>query len=407
DPEGNPVRLWQPDEPVAPESTSPTESAYVRPLDDDTRPGSSPRWRRWLPWLPIALGAILAVVVTTVLQREGPPEATDRSPTPTAAATTPTTPAGSDPVSVERLEPRMLGVEAGWELFARSADELVRIELAEGRITRTDLGTSSYSESAYFVVGPRGALIRPADDVAGEYVADGEAPREVFAPADRSGPAHPGPEPGTVWVPEHRHGQDSLALMTLDGEPRDTRVPVPSGFWPSGPDGAGYVLGHHTGGTYTVRPDGLHRVTTGMVLAAGPTRFLTVECDERARCSRVVVDRDSGTRRVLPGGAGGAMVGPGGGTISPDGSLAAIPSDPMTGRLGYNLLDLSSGEEHPVTAVTELDHARTPAFSPDGRWLFVPGSADGLIAFDTRTKQTRQLPVDLRSVADVAVRPAE
>src|ERR1700683_2836050 len=77
-------------------------------------------------------------------------------------------------VSVIPVGHRLLGVRAGWQLFARGPDDLLRIQFAEGRITRTyvpPLETSS--RAVAFMVAAHETVIRPADLVPGYVVPDG------------------------------------------------------------------------------------------------------------------------------------------------------------------------------------------------------------------------------------------
>ncbi|WP_199435330.1 VOC family protein, partial [Qaidamihabitans albus] len=407
DPEGNPVRLWQPD--AASTAWSP-EPSYVRAVDenpagkgDAVRAARAGR-RRWLPWLPLVLAvAVAAVFVTTT----GGENVGEETPAPSSPAAPGLTTAAPPPVEVTNAGPRLLGVTAGWELFAHGEGQLIRVELAEGRVTRTRLPGLNTTGPAFLVVGPDSALVHPNDHVSGYLVPDGEPPRELPVEARHGGHAYPGPEPGTMWVQAQEHDRNDLSLVTLDGEPAGSRVPVPADghFWPQGADGTGHVLGNFTDGTYLARPDGLHRVTTGALLAAGPTRYLLVECDDRARCSRVVVDRATGDRRVLPGSTAAAIGAAG--PVSPDGAFAAyVPGGPA-GSGAVTLVDLASGRDHRIGTPRALDPGTSLVFSPDGRWLFLPGGPDGLLAVDTRTKRTRQLPFELPGVGHVAVRSAD
>lgn len=68
---------------------------------------------------------------------------------------------------------------------------------------------------------------------------------------------------------------------------------------PSGPDGAGYLIVYAAGGTYDLRPGSTRRITTGQLLAMGPTGWLTLECDDQLRCFTMAVDRNTWTHRVL------------------------------------------------------------------------------------------------------------
>jgi hypothetical protein len=55
----------------------------------------------------------------------------------------------------------LLGVTAGWELFARGPDDVLRIEPALGRIDETYVPSlETASPDVAFVVGPHSAVIR-------------------------------------------------------------------------------------------------------------------------------------------------------------------------------------------------------------------------------------------------------
>lgn len=68
----------------------------------------------------------------------------------------------------------LLGVTAGWELFARGPNDLMRIQLAQGRIFQTYVPSlETASPDVAFVVGAHEAVIRPSDLVPGYVVPDG------------------------------------------------------------------------------------------------------------------------------------------------------------------------------------------------------------------------------------------
>jgi hypothetical protein len=72
-----------------------------------------------------------------------------------------------------------------------------------------------------------------------------------------------------------------MTLVGFDGRRTSTSIPFPRGDTFPTSDAAGYLLFQLTGGVYRATPEGLRRVTSGQVLAAGPTRWLTLECDSR------------------------------------------------------------------------------------------------------------------------------
>lgn len=119
------------------------------PPDSVTFGSSRPHRRRWSPWLRYVVagfvGAGLVAVVVVAVVRHGSTQAASPSPRATGAENSPasgsstTSAVPSRPVVVTRLGHRVLGVRAGWELFARGSGglsgppgELVRIQLAKG-----------------------------------------------------------------------------------------------------------------------------------------------------------------------------------------------------------------------------------------------------------------------------------
>lgn len=214
----------------------------------------------------------------------------------------------------------MLGVTAGWELFARGDDAVVRVQLAAGRVTRTPVPRLRSTGPVSFLVGPRTAIIAPIDNVPRYEVPDGAAARP--ASASTEGPIFPGPDTTHVWLPNN--DESALLLSGLEsGVPAQPviRVPQGSSVLSTVPDGAGYVLFTSADGTYDARPDGLHRITTGAVLAVGPTGWLTRDCAAPARCAATYVERASGARRVVQTGERTSSAY---GVISPDGHTAAL-----------------------------------------------------------------------------------
>lgn len=192
----------------------------------------------------------------------------------------------------------------------------------------------------------------------------------------------------------------------------DTRpgpvLPIPAGgnVQAGTPDGAGYLLFPGVGGTYDSRPDGLHRVTTGTVLAVGPTRWLVSECDNRGKCTTVVIDRTGGARHVLrPIPLVGNSVLPG--LISPDGTTAAeLDSSSQIGAV--HLRDLTSGADHPLAVPTDQSsfNLGVQVWSPDSRWLFIATADEHLAVVDAHTRQVRDLGISLPNLNQLAIRNA-
>jgi len=361
----------------------------------------------------LVAAAAVAVAVIAVVRSGGspagsptaPPRATgSRSsvpgPSPTASSGVVSTPA----VSVTILGHPLLGVHAGWEMFGRGPGVVVRIQFARGRITRTAYPALSSGGPVTFVTDAEGALVRPIDFVPGYLIPDGEPAREVPGALEAGGPVFPGPDPRHLWVASST-SDDRMVLVGMDGRRTGPSVAAPPQGSPVNasllavPDQTGYLLFPGAGGVYDVRPGGTSRVTTGTVLAVGPTRWLTAECDSHAHCRLVVTDRSTGVRHPLSThpplstrikGAGLSAVG----VISPDGATAAVPVGSPQARI--EIIDLATGAAHALPLRIDLSGADTGwaweamVWSPDSRWLFVAARGD-LDAVSQRTGQITNL----------------
>jgi hypothetical protein len=197
-----------------------------------------------------------------------------------------------------------------------------------------------------------------------------------------------------------------MKLVGLNGRPTGTSLPTPDGTGSVNPDGAGYLMFYGTGGAYDVRPDGISRITTGELLAAGPTEWLTRECDAAYRCSAAVIDRATGARRMLlhaPVNGSGVS-----GAISPDGLYAAVFTVDGSGQPSLGLLNLTTGRTVPLDIPFDPQYSFSSgvcAWSPDSRWLFASGAEGRLKVFDRHTMRLTDLGVSF-PVTQVAFRSA-
>jgi hypothetical protein len=307
-------------------------------------------------------------------------------------------------VSVTILGHPLLGVRAGWELFGRGPGEVVRIQFARGRITRTAHPPLSSGGPVTFVTDAEGALVRPIDFVPGYLIPDGEPAREAPGALDAGGPVFPGPDPRHLWVSSST-SDDRMVLVGVDGRRTGPSIAAPPQSSPVNtslsaiPDQTGYLLFPGIGGVYDVRPSGTSRVTTGTVLAVGPTRWLAAECNSHARCRPVVIDRSTGVRYPLNtrvplstrlNGAVPSTVG----VISPDGATAAVLLGSPQARI--EIIDLATGAAHTLPLRIDLSEVdmgwawESMVWSPDSRWLFVAANGD-LYAVNQRTGQITNL----------------
>jgi hypothetical protein len=361
----------------------------------------TPPNRRWPAWpVLLAMVALAATLIATASHGRRPPAPSAHGQRPSRA------PAA---VTVTQAGHPLLGATGGWELFGLIAGEVVDIQPGRGRVTRTVIPPLMSTGPVSFVAGPGQVIIRPLDLVPGYLVADGQPARVLPGALSHGGPVFPGPARGQLWVQTASGNNTAISLATMDGHTLGVTIRFPGGdasLLRARSDGSGYFLLPWAGGVYDARPGRLRLITTGTVVAVGPTRWLAVECGRPPRCAEVVIDQASGARRVLPrhslsGPSAGAEMFPG--AISPDGSTAAVFRAGKAGTPVLHLIDLASGADHllPVQGSTGTG---TMAWSPDSRWLFV-ASAQGqkLLAINAHTLRASGLGIALPPVTQVAV----
>lgn len=321
----------------------------------------------------------------------------------------PQPPPGS--VSVRSAGHRLLGVRAGWELFARGPGSMVAIGLAAGRITVTRVpALDTNNPQVAFIVGAHEVTIRPFDNVPGYVVPDGEPARPLAGVlgAAAPGPLLPGPRPGQTWVQTGNAAASSLQLIGSDGRSTGTaarlppNVAVPLNAVPDGRGDALVLGGNDLTYDATATRYWLVRAT---VLAVGPADWLGFAC-QGLSCRNVVISAVTGAVRQLPALAPvvPAFAWPSLGVTSPDGRYAAVPSEGgMTPTL--RLVNLGTGASVEISLrISPSPGYEDMAWSPDSRWLFV-STADGkLMAVNAATGKASSLGVPLPPVTQVAVR---
>jgi hypothetical protein len=367
--------------------------------------------RRWVPRALLAC-LVLAAVVTIAVRGVGH-----------QARSAAQGPAPPPPLRVTIVGHPLLGVSAGWELFARGPDDLLRIQPAQGRIIQTYVpALETGSPDVAFVIGANEAVIRPADLVPGYVVPDDGQARPLAGLFADGGPMIPGPAGSqAAWVTTGPPTSPSLSLVRLTGHRSGPSIR----FQPGGPqlpatavsDGRGDVL--VTTGSFEVYDTGpgWDRLLPGMVVAVGPTEWLVDACNVLyTNCRYEVVDIASGSQRALPGPAPADPYyysWPPTGVISPDGSTAAVADYGPTGLVTAHLIDLRTGAVRDLNVPLGGPSNDLPlgganqysmAWSPDGRWLFVAASGGKLVAVDPRTGRAEGLGVRLPAVDQVAIR---
>lgn len=317
----------------------------------------------------------------------------------------PATAATSTVTVTERGRP-LLDVPVDWELFGQGPGVVVRMELGRGRITRTWVPELGSASPIFFVVGQDRAIVHPMDWVPGYVVHDGKPATRLPPALNQAASMLPGPDPLHLWAETAAGAGSALTLLTLDGRPAGVQIPIPQDATVQASDRAGNALMFGIGGMYDARPDGMHRITSGTLLAVGPTRWLTLECDERYRCAGVVIDRASGARRALKTPLDSYEQNAG--AVSPDGRMAALLQPNGVGGSNMHLVDLIADADR-VTSVTTNSNqtlgGRAFVWSPDSRWLFVTNGA-GQVRAVNRAGRSVTLDVGVGRLDQVALRVA-
>ena len=368
------------------------------------------RRRQWLRRVPSALAVLaLAAFLVYTVHHDNRTAAPAGAPSAIASSPAPSQPAQANRATltpeVSDLGYSLFDAAPGWELVGRGPSGVFVLDPAHGRLTWTPIPGLASTGPVSLAAGKGWVMVRPMDSVPGYLVQDGQAARELSGELSHGGPVLPGPDGSTVWVPTTTNDGSVMALVDIQGRPTGPTLAIPkdnNGVYFA--DARGYLVFDAIGGYYDAVPDGIHRVTTGSLIAVGPTRWLTLECDDQHRCTTVVVDRRTGSRRTL-----NVVTQPYRplGVISPDGTKAAITTTDPAGLTTAHLIDLGSGTDTPLPLPSnQLDNDGMMVWSPDSRWLIVATFSGTLYPVDAKAAQISQLTMELPPVTQLVVRTA-
>src|SRR5258708_14631953 len=174
------------------------------------------------------------------------------------------------PVQVAGVGHRLLGVRAGWELFGSGPSQVVRIQLARARLSRTAFPGLQSSGPVTLLAGPHQAIVRPLDYVPGYLIPDGRTARPLRGALSSGGVVLPGPRPGEFWMESGDGAHMSMLLVGPAGNRLGPAMPTPMlTGWPF-PDGRGDLIVQRRAGVYDQGPGLRPFVTRGAIAAAGP-----------------------------------------------------------------------------------------------------------------------------------------
>ena len=358
------------------------------------------RRRRLLLLAAVVVVLLLAGVTTRVLGPDAPAGAQAPSPTPTASDRPSSAPASTravptTPVVLPRAAAPVPGFPRG-DLYARDAQHLYRVELATGRVTATAADVRSGSPVALLPVRD-GVVLRPLDPVPGLRVPDGWPARELQGRLRTSTQVLPGPG-DRLWVSELFDGRSSeFALTDADGRPLGDSVRE-NGYFAA--DATGGLLLVDNAGVWERRHRSWHRISPGILVAAGRAQHLLARC-EGDRCATYRYDRRTGvTTRVLRA----TPLISGGGSLSPDGRFVATATS-VVGEPVTQVVEVATGRV--LTRVVTRTAAETSSqlvWSADGSRLL--GLDDGqLFVLDLSSGRVVRPDVGLPDLLGIALRP--
>ncbi len=362
----------------------------------------------------ISIVSVLAYQQRTAATPHPDPPTQPRASVPARTSTrtpTPQPPSPRSSIIETRTDGAFLEISADYEILGYGPGGVVRIIPAQGRVIETTAPPVNDVHQLSIVAGRDFVVVRSADGSAGYGAQDGRTVRRLSGMLDRASFVFPGPDPDHVWVtttpPDKVPGLTQVTVTLVDrrGIDAGSTLPVPyqGSDYAMVPDDTGYLVGVGTGGYYLARPEGLQRITTGSLLAIGPTRFLTHDCDERARCRLHVIDRTTGARRELPGAGPGHVWSPG--RISPDGRFAGLVALRSDGTQRTMVVDLITGTRRQIDDTGPLVQPQGIVWTPDSRFLLVAGQGRVLRAIDPATGSVRELSSSIPPLIVIAVRP--
>lgn len=369
-----------------------------------------PRWQR-LAWLPLGLVAVLVGVFVVNAQHDRN-AAAGPSPTPAASSRPPA--ASQPPSASPRSSPSvgapyflntgrpLLQTTSDWELVGWGPGQVVRINPAGGHVAVTPIPAITSSAPVSLVAGRGWIMVRSLDAVPGYLVPDGQ-PARLLTNALTQGPVLPGPDGTGVWTGVMDAPDVPLTLVDTDGRPLGPRIQVPADAYGSEqPDGTGYAVFNGIGGSWSARPDGIRRISTGQLVAVGPTRWLVVECDDKHSCATVAIDRSTGARHTVAG-INPDTTGPLG-VISPDGTKVALGLRTAQDPPGLHVIDLRSGAVQTYNVANSVFDGGALVWSPDSTWVIAAEANGKLDAFSASTNEGVSLGLGLPPIAQVTVR---
>jgi hypothetical protein len=340
--------------------------------DGPPEPGRH-RWQRAIGAVTALAFAVLAVGLLGRSGDNGESRAIEGAADTVPADDTAESAPANSVVSAEAQPSRTVeGFETGLFLVAleRSGD-VITLDL-DARVQRRYEGRSvEGSAPVYLFPDAAGVTAVPFDGVPGFRLDWATGVTEIEPGDQPTGRLYPGPGPGTAWRETPDSPDDLVAFDLIDDEGMllGSRIEVQPGA-PLGADGRGGLLVNSVEQVIAATPDGSEFITSGEVVAAGANVIWVRECEVQPSCDLVRIERDTGTRTLVPTASvelvlpGRGSLGSLGETVAPDGQAALVRRSPNA--LTWVVVDLARSAHVRVPAPKD---ASPVVWSADGRYV--------------------------------------
>jgi hypothetical protein len=380
----------------------------VEPVGGDAETSSaevalgSPK-RRWLAPAVIAAVVALIVVVAVVGGGRDKPAASPTTSTAPATTTPATTSDATTTTNPGPTTPTTTYAAYAVPPLPDAAGLVVYESTNEGEVLRIDLGTGAIQRrrpplGARAIAGPWVVLARQGGFAMADGSYDSQSPvygvldgpdgavaRLAEWSVEDTGSVPPrvvgAAEPDEVWAwnDTMNGGPSTVKRVRLDGTVTAGPVTLPRYGTVMGADGPGALAVQSAGGFYRATIEGdqvtMERLWPRVPLAYSRGALLDLECNDQLECHLVVVDRNTGAARPVPGDAIDHVVPSFDRTLSADGRwVVNVEYDNGANTTKVSVYDLTTG------ALVMQDDAlpsnygffapgQTAQFSADGRWL--------------------------------------
>jgi hypothetical protein len=288
------------------------------------------------------------------------------------------------------LPPLLLGEASGVKLLVQSERSALLVDLDTGAVSEAPPVLNA------FVLAREGGVVVSAQNGGGP----GAGAMYLAAPyTDHALPIAPIPVgqvyasavDDRVWIVDGSGPPFTAVEVSTTGEVTTPAFELPVDGYVAGAVDRGLVIAAH-GSIFVTRGTGdLQSLGAGDVVATSGRSVVAISCDAAGRCPLTIIDVVSGARRPVEGPPSTGQ-----GTLSPDGHWLVFVDFNGIRAPALWLVDRDTAEARKLDVPTPSLNGYLPAFSADGRWLFLI-SGRSVQAIRTSDGGTVEIPLDTRS----------